>query len=213
MGAMSKDREWMPRSDHNRLSWSFAFVVLSGFFSVFCLFGLVTHHLSVESRILMEDPSVREKLLGSDAKSTHLKSTSGFDIGPGTDSRLGGVPSLFTVPQTGSLFGPGSTFLAPGASSALSRGTVAPGAIGAAAQGTSAATVSAKLRQTLEAQKAAVLAAKMKAADSGVTGTSNSALLYQQHARAEPMPSGSLHRQYQGPYSHLHPDVAMDSNV
>ncbi|GAA50309.1 hypothetical protein CLF_104357 [Clonorchis sinensis] len=215
---MSKDREWMPRSDYNQVSWGFAFAVLSGFATVFCLFGLFTHFLSVESRIKMEDPSVRQKLLDVNAKHGYPRSVSGFDVGAATDSKLGGgVPSLFTMPPTGSQFGPGSTMIVPGTASALSRGTVAPGAVGTAAQGTSAATVSAKLRQSLEAQQAAILAANARAAESGGTGAGSSTT-YQQNIRRDPGSSSSLNRQYppishQGSYTHLHPAVAMDSTV
>ncbi|KAF6780445.1 hypothetical protein AHF37_00076 [Paragonimus kellicotti] len=216
MGVMSKDRQWMSRSDHNMVSWSFAFAVLSGFSTIFCLFGLVTHYLSVESRIMMEDPALREKLLGPDTKSAYPKSASGLGGGPGTDSKLGGgIPSLFTMPVTGSQFGPGSTMLAPGTASALSRGTIAPGAVGTAAQGTSGATVSAKLRQTLDAQRAAILAANARAADSDAAYSPS---MYQQNPHLEPGASGSLSRQYpstarQGSLTHLHPIVAMDSTV
>ncbi|KER19983.1 hypothetical protein T265_11372 [Opisthorchis viverrini] len=218
VGVMSKDREWMPRSDYNEVSWGFAFAVLSGFATVFCLFGLLTHFLSVESRIKMEDPSVRQKLLDVNAKHGYPRSVSGFDVAAATDSKLGGgVPSLFTMPPTGSQFGPGSTMIVPGTASALSRGTVAPGAVGTAAQGTSAATVSAKLRQSLEAQQAAILAANARAAESGGTGAGSSAT-YQQNIRRDPGSSSSLNRQYppishQGSYTHLHPAVAMDSTV
>ncbi|VDP86078.1 unnamed protein product [Echinostoma caproni] len=222
MGVMSKDRQWLPRSDHNRVSWSFAFAVIAGFFTVICLFGLVTHYLSVESRIMMEDPSVRQKLLGSETKYGYAKSISGFEAGAGTESRLGGVPSLFTMPVTGSQLAPGSAGVGAGTASHLSRATVAPGAVGATTAGTSAATVSAKLRETLEAQRAAVLAANARAIETGlpVTGaipqsSGYSPSIYQTGVRTEPGVTGSLTRPmpHTGSMSHLQPTVAMDSTV
>lgn len=223
MGVMSKDRQWLPRSDHNRVSWSFAFAVISGFFTLICLFGLVTHYLSVESRLMMEDPTIRQKLLGSEPRYGYAKSVSGYDVGAGTESRLGGgVPSLFTMPMTGSQLAPGSVMIGAGTASHLSRATVAPGAVGPTTAGTSAATVSAKLRETLEAQRAAVIAANARATETGlpVTGaipasSGYSPSIYQGGRRAEPGVTGSLNRPvpHTGSMSHLNPPVAMDSTV
>ncbi|CAL8083362.1 unnamed protein product [Calicophoron daubneyi] len=218
MGCMSKDREWLPRSDRNRVSWSFSLAVLAGFSTVICLFGIITHYMSVESRIMLEDPMVREKLLGSDSKYGYQKSVSGYDTGQGTDSRFG-VPSLFTTPPSGMQVGAASTVMGPGTVSGFSRATIAPGAIGAAT-GTSAASVSAKLRESVDAQRAAILAAHTRAAqnESGQIPSLYPSSTSYQNASLLPGGGGSLSRSYaaigrQGSHPALQPPVAMDSTV
>ncbi|THD25521.1 hypothetical protein D915_003650 [Fasciola hepatica] len=172
---------------------------------------------------MMEDPTVRQKLLGSEPRYGYAKSVSGYDVGAGTESRLGGgVPSLFTMPVTGSQLAPGSVAVGAGTASHLSRATVAPGAVGPTTAGTSAATVSAKLRETLEAQRAAVIAANARATETGlpVTGavpasSAYSPSIYRTGGRADLGVSGSLNRPlpHTGSVSHLNPAVAMDSTV
>ncbi|CAH8437986.1 unnamed protein product [Heterobilharzia americana] len=233
MGVMSKDREWLPRPDLNMLSWSFAFAVLAGFFTTFCLFGLVTHYLSVESKQLMQDPILRQKLLGSAGYYRSQKLVSHYDkVGAATESKLDGagtVPSLFTtVPSTfagqqpGSQIGPTSTLMAPGMSSILSRNTIAPGAVGGNAAGTSAATVSAKLRESLEAQRIAVLEANLRAAENepaqrteNIYGPTSAQSLYTPNIRNETRYDGTMSRQGGplGSMTHLQSNVNMDSAV
>ncbi|VDQ04246.1 unnamed protein product [Trichobilharzia regenti] len=238
MGVMSKDRGWLPRPDLNMLSWSFAFAVLAGFFTVFCLFGLVTHYLSVESKRLMQDPIMRQKLLGSEGYYKSQRQLSHYDVtekggvGAPTESKLGGtgtVPSLFTtVPSTfagyqpGSQTGPTSTLMAPGMSSILSRSTIAPGAVGGNAAGTSAATVSAKLRESLEAQRIAVLEANLRAAENELTqkaenvyAPTSAQSLYMPNIKTESRYDGTMPRQARphSSVSHLQSNVAMDSAV
>ncbi|KAH8855878.1 hypothetical protein KSF78_0002179 [Schistosoma japonicum] len=233
MGVMSKDRQWLPRPDLNMLSWSFAFAVLAGFFTIFCIFGLATHYLSVESKRFMQDPVLRQKLLKRNAYNTSLKDISYYDgRTAATDSKLGGtgtIPSLFTtIPSTfagyqpGSQTGPTSTLMAPGKSSILSRGTIAPGAVGGTVHGTSAATVSAKLRESLEAQRNAVLEANLRAAENdpiqnveNAYGPTSVQSLYTPNLRQESRYEGTMTRQAGplGSTTHLQSNIAMDSAV
>ncbi|CAH8431021.1 unnamed protein product [Schistosoma guineensis] len=233
MGVMSKDREWLPRPDLNMLSWSFAFAVLAGFFTIFCLFGLVTHYLSVESKRFMQDPLLRQKFIGSNPYYASQKNISYYDgKAAATESKIGGstiVPSLFaTVPSTfvsyqpGSQIGPTSTLMAPGKSSILSRGTIAPGAVGGTVAGTSGATVSAKLRESLEAQRIAVLEANLRAAEielfqnvENAHGPTSTQSLHNPNIRSESRYDGTMTRQAErlGSTTHLQSTVAMDSAV
>ncbi|CAH8287552.1 unnamed protein product, partial [Schistosoma turkestanicum] len=243
MGVMSKDREWLPRPDLNMLSWSFAFAVLAGFFTIFCLFGLITHYLSVESKRFMQDPALRQKFLAKNPYYAAPQKTISYYDGKttATESKLGGgagtVPSLFTtVPSTfvsyhhhqpgSQIAGPSSALMAPGKSSILSRGTIAPGAVGGTVAGTSAATVSAKLRETLEAQRLAVLEANLRAAEKNessfqtvdnVYSPISMQSLHDANLRTESRYDMTLTRQpverLDSTTTHLQSNVAMDSAV
>lgn len=166
MGVKSKNRQWLPRPDHNRVSWGFALAVVSGFATIFSIFCMVTHYLSVESRLLMEDPAYRERLMSLNAERQQYNMERGGSA-LGKESRLGSVqPSLFTTMapssniQGGSQWGTSGSAMYAATQSGMGRQpTLAPGAVGTAAKGTSAATASAKVRETIEAQRAAIGAA------------------------------------------------------
>lgn len=74
MGVMSKDREWMPRPDHNQVSWSFAFAVIGGFFTIFSFFHLIIHYF-----VYTWAPNVKHKGK-SDYSELPLRDTAGSTI-------------------------------------------------------------------------------------------------------------------------------------
>ncbi|VEL31494.1 unnamed protein product [Protopolystoma xenopodis] len=166
---MSKDREWLPQADHNQLSWSFAFAVIAGFFSLFAALAMSTNYIALHSQHLLEESSQTEALLKSGAHGgagsvfggTLPPGSGGYDASggahllAGTDSRLGGgVPSLFTAPPVSAFY---SSVLGGPAASAFSHATshLTPGTglAGAPGGATSAATVSARLREQLQSAR------------------------------------------------------------
>ncbi|KAL3319165.1 hypothetical protein Ciccas_002177 [Cichlidogyrus casuarinus] len=145
VGVFSKDREWMPRPDHNRVSWSFGLAVFAGFFSIMSVASLVTNYVAWQSRYLyakFENQVVKET--GGKGGSVFAY-TEPIHGSAKTESHL---PSLFK-----------SNLHSYGVPSHISGGYAAGSTSVLETQGkpfaTSAANVSSKLREALEAQKAA----------------------------------------------------------
>jgi len=77
MSVASKDRQWMPRPDQNRLSWSFGFQVMAGFMSVAGFLLVSTRFVAAYNdsiKASMRDPDAKSKL--SEASGIHHAPTS-----------------------------------------------------------------------------------------------------------------------------------------
>ncbi|VDL96536.1 unnamed protein product [Schistocephalus solidus] len=177
VGIMSKDREWMPYSDRNTVSWGFAFTATAGVLTLLSIFCLVVDQLADYSERIYQKLLFERGLIpltgepsGAASIAYGLGPGSGFEIGPasrcGQESRTG-VPSLFltgSVPSAGQ-FGapPGRLSSLLGGPSRKTPGTSALGTRSSAFHGESGVSIPILGRKAeVQGTSGAVASAKLR---------------------------------------------------
>ncbi|EUB56497.1 hypothetical protein EGR_08619 [Echinococcus granulosus] len=184
MGLMSKDRMWLPFSDRNTVGWGLGFAATSGILmllSIFCLIVDQIAHYSeqIYYKLLEEGGLPAVQLIPPDFTSgvgelpARTMPPGASAIGAASESKLGGVPSLFltaSLPsvagstESGGRHGGGgpaariSSVLGSAKSALLTRygetRTAIPGmSMRPEIPATSGALASAKLRQNLQCER------------------------------------------------------------
>ncbi|WAR16251.1 hypothetical protein MAR_030845 [Mya arenaria] len=87
------DRQWFPRPDQNYLSWSFAFVVIAGFFEIFAAMCLTFDALRIKDvearRLKKQDPGYMGYKMGPVVTHPQLLDKPGLTAGFEVDSVVG----------------------------------------------------------------------------------------------------------------------------
>ncbi|VDM25766.1 unnamed protein product [Hydatigera taeniaeformis] len=189
MGLMSKDRMWLPFSDRNTVGWGLGFAATGGILmllSIFCLIvDQVAHYseqiyykLLEEGGFLSTQPIPPDFTSGVGEMSTRKLPIGASAVGTTSESKLGGVPSLFLTASLPSVAGSresggrhGGTGPAARISSVLgsaknallthygeARTTIPGMSLRSEVPATSGALASAKLRQDLQTERSTRLA-------------------------------------------------------
>ncbi|VDD81876.1 unnamed protein product [Mesocestoides corti] len=174
LGLMSKDRQWLPFSDRNTVGWGLGFSATAGILTLLSIFCLLVDQLAhyseqIYHKLLEEKGITTVHSIPPDIAPGHdnVPASGISQPGPvGTESRLGGVPSLFmtgSLPSVGGGAGGGPATrifsVLGGAKSAIlskygeTRTTIPGLAMKPEAQTTSGALVSARLRENLQSER------------------------------------------------------------
>ncbi|KAL5963489.1 hypothetical protein TSMEX_008738 [Taenia solium] len=184
MGLMSKDRMWLPFSDRNTVGWGLGLAATGGILMLLSIFCLIVDQLAHYSeqiyyKLLEEGGFLPAQSMPPDFTSgagelpTRTMPPGASAIGVASESKLGGVPSLFltaSLPSVAGSMGSGgrhggagpaariSSVLGSAKSALLTRygetRTTVPGmSLRSEVPATSGALASAKLRQNLQCER------------------------------------------------------------
>lgn len=116
MGLMSKDRMWLPFSDRNTVGWGLGFAATGGILMLLSIFCLIVDQLAHYSeqiyyKLLEEGGFLAAQSIPPDLTSgtgelpTRTMPPGASAIGAASESKLGGVPSLFLTASLPSMAG------------------------------------------------------------------------------------------------------------